>query len=70
MNNFLKDQSIVLVVSSFVQVNRQKKMLKSQKILEEKNEGRLLQNLYGTWCPPGNQFQQYEIHFAPTSVQT
>ena len=70
MNNFLKDQSVVLVVSSFVQVNRQKKMLKSRKILEEKNEGRLLQNLYGTWCPPGNQFQQYEIHFAPTSVQT
>lgn len=67
---FLKDQSIVLVVSSFVQVNRQKKILKSRRILEEKNEGRLLQNLHGTWCPPGNQFQQYEIQFAPTSVQT
>lgn len=50
--------------------NRQKKLLKSQKKLEEKNEGKLLQNLYGTWCPPGNQFQQYEIQFAPTSVQT
>lgn len=29
-----------------------------------------MRSIYGTWCPPGNQFQQYEIQFAPISAQT
>ncbi|XP_057976602.1 protein LNK2 isoform X2 [Malania oleifera] len=51
-------------------VGRQKKSLKCRKKAEEKNEGKLLQDFCGTWSSAGNQFQQLESQFAPSTLQT
>lgn len=40
-------------------VNKQKKVMKYPKS-DEKAEGNLLLDFYGTWPPPGSQFQQFE----------
>lgn len=58
---------LLLSLFSCVQANRQKRLLKGQK-LDKKSEGRQLHDISGTWTSSGSTLQQVNSQYAPSMI--